>query len=417
MIETSSSFYPFMNDELSSSHQSITPPLPEVITLSEDPTPPRHPVLIWILAVVVMLLFLAGLAAFRTHQISQAIAKGKAFQMPPDAITSMTISEKSISPVLEAVGSISSPQGVVISADLPGVVTEILFTSGTLATNGQILVKLDTRQEDAQLNSAKARLSLFRQNVERSEVLSEKRVIAQSAFDESKSAYEAGVASLAEMQAAIDRKTLRAPFAGTLGIRQINIGQYLKSGEPIVALESLDTMYVNFALPQQYIGNLHVGQAIRMQADGLPEKAFEGSITAINSLVDTSTRNIQIQGTIPNPEHLLRSGMFAAVQVLLPRKSGVLMIPATSIQYAPYGDSVFVIETMKDASGKEYLGVREQPVVLGKTQGDQIEIVKGLHPGQQIATSGTFKLRQGGAVKCNNSVQPGNNPAPRPEDS
>ncbi len=406
-----------MSDELPSLNQTITPTTPEVITLGENFTPPRHPVIIRIIAVVVMLLFIAGLAGLKAYQISQAIAKGKAFQMPPDAITSITISETSISPVLEAVGSISSPQGVVISADLPGVVTEILFTSGTTATNGQILVKLDTRQEDAQLNSAKARLALFRQNVERSEVLSAKRVIAQSAFDESKSAYEAGVASLDEMQAAIDRKTLRAPFAGTLGIRQINIGQYLKSGEPIVALESLDTMYVNFALPQQYIGNLHVGQAIRMQADGLPGKIFEGSITALNSLVDTSTRNIQIQGTIPNPEHLLRSGMFAAVQVLLPNRNGVVMIPSTSIQYAPYGDSVFVIETMKDAAGKEYLGVREQPVVLGKTQGDQIEILKGLKPGQQIATSGIFKLRQGGAVKLNNSVQPGNNPAPKPEDS
>ena len=182
-------------------------------------------------------------------------------------------------------------------------------------------------------------------------------------------------------------------------------------------LEALDPIYVNFALPQQNLGKLSVGEEVRVVADGIPDKVFPGKISAINSAVDTATRNIQIQATLPNPGHLLRSGMFAAAQVVLPGGNRVIMAPASAIQYAPYGDSLFVIETMKDPAGKEYLGVREQAVVLGKTRGDQVEVIKGLKPGDRIATSGIFKLRPGGAVLVNDSVQPGNDPKPKPSDS
>jgi membrane fusion protein (multidrug efflux system) len=406
-----------MSDESPTSNQSITQTSPEVITLAEDPTPPAHPKLVLILSIAGMFFLILVLGGTKAYQISQAIAKGRSFKMPPDAVTSLVVKESVQEPVLEAVGSLSSPQGVMLSADLPGIVKSIDFESGRAATNGQLLVQLDTRQEDAQLRTAKAKLDLARENLERAQDLSEKRVIAKSTYDEAKSAYDAASASVDETQAAIDRKTIRAPFNGAIGIRQINVGQYLKSGDPIVQLESLDPIYVNFALPQQYLGKLSEGQAIRIQADGLPEKNFSGSITAINSIVDTSTRNIQVQATIPNPDHLLRSGMFAGVQALLPTRERVVMIPATSIQFAPYGDSVFVLEKMKGLDGTEYLGAREQAVVLGKTRGDQIEVIKGLKEGEEIATSGTFKLRQGGAVKINNTVQPSNDPAPKPEES
>ncbi len=406
-----------MSEEPSSYQQSITPAQPEVITLADDPKPPKHPKFVLILSIIGMLLVILALGGIKFFQISQAIAKGKSFKMPPDAVTSLTVKEEVVAPVLEAVGSLSSPQGVMLSADLPGIVKSISFESGTSATNGQLLVQLDTRQEEAQLRTAKSKLDLARQNLERAQDLNDKRVIAKSAYDEAKSLYDGAVSSVEETQAIIDRKTLRSPFGGVLGIRQINVGQYLKSGDPIVQLESLDPIYVNFALPQQYIGRLSEGQAIRIQADGLPEKTFTGAITAINSIVDTSTRNIQVQGTVANPDHLLRSGMFAAVQTLLPDKKNVVMIPSTAVQYAPYGDSVFVIEEMKGPDGVAFLGVREQSVVLGKTRGDQIEVLKGLKQGDQIATSGLFKLRQGGAVKINNSVQPGNDPSPKPAQS
>jgi membrane fusion protein (multidrug efflux system) len=406
-----------MSDDTPNVNQSITPASPEVISLKEEPTPPKRPKLTFALAVSAMILFILGIGAWKAFQISQAIAMGKAFRMPPDAITSLTITKSTVSPTLDAVGSLSSPQGVMLSADLPGVVTTIDFESGSHATNGQLLAQLDIRQEEAQLRTAKAKLELARQNLDRAQDLSQKHVIAQSAFDEAKSQYDAAVSSVDETQAAIDRKTIRAPFAGDLGIRQINAGQYLKSGDPIVQLESLDPIYANFALPQQNIGKIRLGQQVRLQADGFPDKIFTGTVTAINSAVDTSTRNIQIQATVRNPEHILRSGMFTGIQVILPDHDSVMMVPATAVEYAPYGDSVFVIETMKDPSGKEYLGVREQRVTLGKTRGDQIEILEGLQNGSQIATSGIFKLRQGGAVKVENSIQPGNNPAPKPSDS
>ena len=406
-----------MSDESLSLNQAITPASPDVITLADDPTPPRHPKLVFWISISVMVVFVLVLGGIKTLQITQAIAKGKAFKMPPDTVTSLIVKETDQVPVLDAVGSLASPQGVMLSADLPGIVTTIDFDSGSAATNGQLMVQLDTRQEEAQLRTAKAKLELARQNLQRAQDLSEKHVIATSAFDEAKSGYDAAVASVDETQATIDRKTIRAPFSGAIGIRQINVGQYLKSGDPIVQLESLDPIYVNFALPQQYLGNLSVGQEVRIQADGLPDKVFMGTINAINSIVDTSTRNIQVQATVRNTGHLLRSGMFAAVQTLLPEKKHVVLIPATSIQYAPYGDSVFVIEQMKGPDGTDYLGVREQSVVLGKTHGDQIEVLKGLKDGDQIATAGIFKLRQGGAVNINNSVQPGNNPEPKPEQS
>ncbi len=406
-----------MSEEVSTLNQSITSTGPEIITLGEDPTPAKHPRLVTFLAITAMLLFIICIASVKYYQISQAIAKGKNFKLPPDAVTSLTITRESVAPVLESVGSLASPQGVTLSADLPGIVTNIAFESGTTATNGQLLIQLDTRQEEAQLRTAKAKLFLAQQNLDRAKDLNDKHVIATSAYDEDKSGFDVAVASVDEMQAAIDRKTIRAPFSGVIGIRQVNVGQYLKSGDPIVQLESLDPIYVNFALPQQNIGSLKVGQLVKVQADGLPGKIFPGTITALNSLVDTNTRNIQVQATIQNPDHVLRSGMFAGIQVELPVRENVVLIPSTAIQYAPYGDSVFVIEDMKGPDGADFLGVREQYVTLGKSRGDQIEILSGLRQGDVIATSGIFKLHPGGAVKINNSVQPGNDPAPKPEDS
>jgi membrane fusion protein (multidrug efflux system) len=406
-----------MNDPIPEPGNSITPAAPEVIALREEPTPPRRPRLVLFLGILGVVLVIALLAGIKVWQISGAIAKGKAFRMPPDAVTSLVVAEEPFVPTLDSVGSLATPQGVMLGADQPGTVASILFESGSHATNGQILVRLDTRQEEAQLHTAQARLELARHNLSRNTDLRAKNVIAEYAYEEAKTQFEAAQASVDEIRAMIDRKTIRAPFSGELGIRQINTGQYLRSGDPVVQLESLDPIYVNFALPQQNLGKLAVGEDVRVMADGIPGRTFPGKITAINSAVDTATRNIQAQATLPNPDHLLRAGMFGAVQVVLPGAGKVIMAPSSAIQYAPYGDSLFVIETMKDPAGKEYLGVREQQVVLGRTRGDQVEVVSGLRPGDRIATSGIFKLRPGGAVLVNDSVQPGNDPKPNPSDS
>jgi membrane fusion protein (multidrug efflux system) len=222
-----------------------------------------------------------------------------------------------------------------------------------------------------------------------------------------------------EIRATIERKTIRAPFSGILGIRQVNLGQYLAGGAPVVPLQSLDPIYVNFGVPQQEVtsGNVRVGRSLRITTSDLAGATFTGRVTAIDSNVNEATRNVEVQATLANPQGKLRPGMFVEVAVALGNERQVISLPASSINYAPYGDSVFVVSEMKDQSGKAYRGVRQQFVKLGGTRGDQVAVVSGLRPGDEVVTSGTFKLRNGAAVQVNNKVQPANSPAPKPEDN
>ena len=220
-----------------------------------------------------------------------------------------------------------------------------------------------------------------------------------------------------EIKIMIRRKTLYAPFDGMLGICLINEGQYLQSGAPIVPLNLLDVLSVSFALPQHDFSDLYVGQPIRVRADGVPHKIFYGTITQLNSELDPVTRNIKVSGGIKNKEMLLRGGMFVTVEVILPTRKKVITVPDTAINYTPYGDSVFIIETTNNGNQSSVQHVREQPVTLGATRGDQVEILTGLKVGDEIATSGIFKLHSGCAVKVNNSVQPENESSPNPIDS
>jgi membrane fusion protein (multidrug efflux system) len=225
------------------------------------------------------------------------------------------------------------------------------------------------------------------------------------------------VAQTGETQASIGRKTIRAPFSGVLGIRQVNLGQYLKPGDPIVELQSLDPVYVNFDVPQEQLGALRVGADVHVTAQGIEKSAATGKITAINSVVDEGTRNVEVQATLPNREQKLRPGMFVEAEVVLGVDSQVVALPGSAISYAPYGNSVFIVGPMKGKDGKEYNGVRQQFVKLGVSRGDQVAVLTGVKPGEEVVTSGVFKLRSGAAVVVNNKVQPSNNPAPKPEDS
>jgi membrane fusion protein (multidrug efflux system) len=219
------------------------------------------------------------------------------------------------------------------------------------------------------------------------------------------------------MRATIGRKTIRAPFSGVLGLRQVNLGQYLNAGDPVVSLQSLDPVYVNFSVPQQQLGELRVGGEVRVTAQGIESSDATGTVTAINSIVDEATRNIQIQATLVNPEGKLRPGMFVEAQVVLGASTPVVALPTSAISYAPYGNSVFIVGEMKSPKGQTYNGVRQQFVKLGGSRGDQVAVVSGVKPGEEVVTSGVFKLRNGAAVVVNNKVQPSNNPAPKPEDS
>jgi membrane fusion protein (multidrug efflux system) len=220
-----------------------------------------------------------------------------------------------------------------------------------------------------------------------------------------------------EIRATIARKTIRAPFSGILGIRQVNLGQYLAGGDAIVSLQSLDPIYVNFGVPQQDTAHVRVGRRVRVTAGNVSGVALAGRVTAIDSIVDETTRNVQVQATLANPRGLLRPGMFVQAEVVLGESRAVVALPASAISYAPYGDSVFVVTEMKDPQGTSYRGVRQQFVKLGSARGDQIAVVSGLNPGDEVVTSGVFKLRNGAAVLVNNKLRPGNNPAPTPEDS
>jgi membrane fusion protein (multidrug efflux system) len=370
-----------------------------------------------ILTVAAMAVFLTLIGTLKVFQIRAAIAQYASFQPPPEAVTTAVAKSESWPSSLEAVGSVVAVQGVTVSADLPGIVEKIAFDSGATVRKGDLLVQLDTRQERAQLAAAEAERRLAELNLRRAAPLREKGIVAQSELDKDQAEMQQAEARENEIRAAIERKTIRAPFSGRLGIRQVNLGQYLDAGSPVVPLQTLDPIYVVFSVPQQDVGKLHHGDLLEVEASGLPGHLLAGRITAIDSVADIATRNVQVQATFDNPEAVLRSGMFVNVHVQLGEGPAIVSLPASSIKYAPYGDSVFVVADLEGKNGETYRGVREQIVKLGASRGDQVAVLSGLSGGEEVVTSGVFKLRPGAAVAVDNSVQPGDNPAPKPEDS
>ena len=371
--------------------------------------------MIVMLAATIVIVAALGFVKFR--QIQTAIAQGAAFQPPPESVTTIEASEEKWPSTLTAIGTVAAVRGVTVSADLPGVVDRIQFESGQSVREGDMLAFLDTRQERAQLAAAEAQRDLARVNFTRMEGLLSERVISRAEFDRATAEQRQSEARVGEIHAAIDRKTIRAPFSGILGIRKVNLGQYLSGGDAMVTLQSLHPIYVNFGVPQQAMAEVRAGRSVRVTADNLGGVEFGGSITAIDSVVDESTRNVQAQATLANPHGKLRPGMFVQAEVVLGATSAVVSLPASAISYAPYGDSVFVVTDLKDQGGKTYRGVRQQFVKLGGSRGDQIAVVSGIKPGDEVVTSGVFKLRNGAAVVVNNKVRPGNNPSPKPENS
>jgi membrane fusion protein (multidrug efflux system) len=278
-------------------------------------------------------------------------------------------------------------------------------------------VRLDTKQEKAQLAAAEAQQHLTRLNLDRMRVLQAERVAAQAEFDRAEAEAMQAEAHVREIRATIERKTIRAPFSGVLGIRQVNLGQYVNPGQAIVPLQSLDPVYVDFAVPQQEMGDVRVGAELHIAVEGVAGVAAKGRITAINSVVDPSTRNVNVQATFPNSDGKLVPGMFVEVSVIVGEGRPVIALPASSIAYTPYGDFVFIVEDVKAPNGQSYRGVRQQFVKLGKARGDQVAVVEGVNTGEEIVTSGVFKLRSGAAVLVSNEIQPANDPTPVPEDN
>jgi membrane fusion protein (multidrug efflux system) len=374
-----------------------------------------------ILMLVAVLVVLTGLGFVKFRQIQTAMAQGAAFQPPPEAVTTIVAATSEWPDTLGAIGTVVAVQGVTVSADLPGTVDRVLFESGRSVAGGSVLVELDTRQEQAQLSAAEAERDLARVNFQRMKGLLDERVVSQAEYDQATAAHKQSEGRAAEIRAAIDRKTIRAPFAGMLGIRQVNRGQYLSAGDPVVTLQSLDPIYVNFGVPQQHVRHVQMGRSVRITADDLAGTEFKGRVTALDSVVDPATRNVQVQATLSNPGGTLRPGMFVQANLLVGTSPSVITLPASAINYAPFGDSVFILTDGKTSSGHAQSSnaprsVRQQFVKLGGARGDQVAVLSGVSAGEEVVTSGVFKLRTGAAVLVNNKVQPGNNPAPKPEE-
>ena len=357
-----------------------------------------------------ILIFVVGIKAL---QIGKMMSSPK--MLPVTTVTSAAVKEEDWAPRLSAVGSVSAAQGAVVSTELGGTVGEIRFENGAQAKKGDVLVRLDVSQEEALLRSAQAEAELARTDLERARDLVSKKVISKAEIDAAESKFNRLNAIVDQMRSNIAKKTIVAPFDGELGIRQVNVGQMINAGQQVIALTSLDRVYVDFALPEQNVSKLTKDLETSVRADALPGREFKGKLTAINSMVDPITRNVPLQATLENPDHAVRPGMFAKVDVMLPETKKTIVIPGSAVSYAPYGDSVFVIEKQKDPkSGRESLVLRQQFVRIGEVRGDFVAVKQGLKPGQEVVGTGVFKLRNGMAVTINNDLapKPELNPAP-----
>ena len=338
--------------------------------------------------------------------------------MPPTTVSSAVVKEEDWAPTLSAIGSVSAVQGAVVSTELGGVVAEIDFQSGGVAKKGDVLMRLDSSAEEAQLHTAEADLELAKANLERERDLAARKVVSKQELDTAQSTFGQKQGAVDNMRAFITKKQIRAPFDGMLGIRQVNVGQMINSGQQVVQLTALDRVYVDFALPQQNLPQLAAGYEARVHADSLPGREFKGKVTAINSMVDKVTRNVSLQATFDNPDHELHPGMFVKVDVILPEKSKTLVIPGSAVSYAPYGNSVFVIDKKKDPkTGKESQSLRQAFVRIGEARGDFVAVTEGLKAGDVVVSTGVFKLRNGMPVVINNDLAPKPQLNPRPIDS
>ncbi|MFZ5495879.1 MAG: efflux RND transporter periplasmic adaptor subunit [Verrucomicrobiota bacterium] len=366
----------------------------------------------FLIAIAGFILVVLLLGAFKARQISDMTSVTHV--PPPSAVTTAEAKAVEWHSYLNAIGTLAPVQGVTLAADADGTITRIVADSGTAVKAGDLLVELDTSVEAAQLAAAQARAALSRINFERAKDLWDRNATSKSEFDLADATLKQAVAEVAAIEALIAKKQVRAPFDGRVGIRLVNVGQFVARGRALLPLQKLDPIYVNFSIPQRQLPAIAQGQEVGILVDAFAGRTFKGTITAINSEVDAATRNISVQATLANPDEVLRAGMFARVEVQMTGAATQVVVPATAIAYASYGNSVFIVEKLKGQDGQEYLGVRQQFVKLGATRGDLVAITEGVKPGEQVVSSGVFKLRNGAPVQVNNIVQPSSSAHPTP---
>jgi membrane fusion protein (multidrug efflux system) len=365
-----------------------------------------------ILGVLVLIGILGGIKGL---QINRMIAIGSQSSPPPETVTTAVVQTDSWEALITSVGSLEAVQGVMLTAELPGKVMRIAFEPGTKVKAGDLLLQQDFSSEQAQLRAAEATVALTKLELERSSKLLGKKAVAQAKYDSDDALYKQALAQIEGIRATIRKKTIRAPFAGSLGIRLVNLGQVINEGEPIVSLQTLDPIFVNFSLPQQQLAQVKPGLKVRVS---LADQVIEGEITAISPDVDVATRNIRVQATVANRQERLRPGMFVNVAVVLPDREQVLAIPTTAVLYAPYGDTVFVVYEKQNEKDVQPANVIRQKIVqLGEKRGDFVAIVSGLDNGETVVSTGVFKLRNEQAVVVDNALAPAFKLTPKPEDS
>ena len=394
---------------------------------------------VWILAIVGIVLVIVALVGIKVGQIRAMIQAGKSFVPPPEAVTSAKVSRTTWQARREAIGTLVAVHDVTLGAELPGLIREVAFDSGQNLRRGALLVKLDTTNEEAQLASATADLALAKASMERAEVLRKAGANTPADFDTAAARTKQAEATVSNLRATISKKTIRAPFDGRVAIRQVERGQVVSPGTPIATLQSVDPMYAEFSLPQQALADLKVGQLATMRVDSFPTRKWEGKISTINSEVDATTRNVRVRAQFPNRDGTLRPGLFVNVDVHAADSHEVVVIPATAVVYAPYGDSVFVIKSQQSEAGPAAGGASSPPtdnhpaaagggdqpalvveprfVRLGEKRGDLVAVVSGVKEGETVVSNGAFKLRKGAHVLVNDSLAPTVELDPKPADN
>lgn len=376
-------------------------------------------------------IFIVGLIGFAALiagplflvKITQFKAMGEAgaamaASMPPTTVTAAPAAAQDWENSISATGSLAAVQGVTVGAEMPGKVVKIGFEPGASVKANDLLVQLDTTTEEAQLRAAEATAALAKANLDRARELRQNNTNSPAELDAADAQAKQAAAQVESIRTVIAKKTIRAPFAGRLGLRLVNLGQILREGDPITTLQTLDPIYVNFSLPQQHLSFVNQGSVVRVRSDAAPGETFEGKVNAISPEIDSATRNIRVQATITNRGEKLRPGMFATVDVVLPSRTNALAIPVTAVLYAPYGDSVFVIDEKKDEkTGKVAQVLRQQFIRVGGARGDFVNVIDGLKAGEQVVTSGVFKLRPGMNVVIDNKLAPPAELEPKPKNA
>ncbi|MEZ5652641.1 MAG: efflux RND transporter periplasmic adaptor subunit [Burkholderiaceae bacterium] len=365
------------------------------------------------LTLIGIVLVVGGLAFAKLGQFKAMAAAAEQMRPPPETVTATPVRQDRWERTISAIGTMSAVRGVTVSAETGGRIQRIAFESGAAVEAGQVLVELDTSTEVAQRRSAEAAAALATANLQRTTELAKRKLVSPAEVDTARAQAREAEAQVQIVRAALALKTIRAPFAGKLGISQVQLGQVLRQGDPVVALQTVDPIHVDFALPQQALAQVAAGQVVRVTTDAAPGERFEGRVNAVSPLVDEVSRTARVQARVPNPAGRLRAGMFVNVDVVLPDPRDVLMVPATAVNFAPFGNSVFVIEPAQEGGDKPRT-LRQQFVQLGERRGDFVEVLGGVKAGDEVVTSGVFKLRSGMPVQIDNTLAPKPELAPRP---